>query len=199
MKIAIIPARGGSTRIPRKNTRFFHGKPIIAYSIETALGCEQMFDHVIVSSDDESINSFASRYNVTTHLRSPELADNDVGTQEVARDVILWAEKALNKGEHLEHACVIYATAPMLERSDLWRGWEQVNRHGRHYAFSVGTDPLQDAGQFYFGAAKAFIERRPLIGPLSAMIPIESARCCDINTQQDWERAEEMYEKLKSS
>lgn len=196
MKVAIIPARGGSTRIPRKNIRLFHGKPIIQYSIELAQNEPQLFDHVIVSSDDKEILDFAVAHGAVALERPPLLAQDQVGTQAVGHHAVMWADQHLTTPDLLTHACVIYATAPMIERADLWRGWEQVRNGHRAFAFSVGDNPLRDAGQFYWGTAKAFRAHRPLIGAHSAMIPIEDARICDINTEEDWERALRMYRAL---
>lgn len=193
MKIAIIPARGGSQRIPGKNKRLFHGKPIIQYSIELAKHENSMFDFVIVSTDDPEIRDIATGMGVAVHERSPELARNIVGTQEVAAEVVRWAG---NMWTQPEYACVIYPTAPMALASDLWRGLEQVAHKGHEFAFSVGAHPLRDAGQWYWGRAQSFLERRPLIATYTAMVPIEEGRVCDINVERDWRQAEDLYWKL---
>lgn len=190
MKIAIIPARGGSQRIPGKNKRLFHGKPIIQYSIELAKRENSMFDFVIVSTDDPEIRDIATSLGVTVHERSPELAQNDVGTQAVAAEVVRWAG---NMWIPPEYACVIYPTAPMACAADLWRGLEQVAHKGHEFAFSVGTSPLRDAGQWYWGRGWAFTERRPLVSTYSAVVPIAEERVCDINVEAEWRQAEEMY------
>lgn len=182
----IIPARGGSTRIPHKNRRLFHGKPIIAYSIETARD-SGLFDRIIVSTDDRDIAEIAVAYGAEVEKRSEEMARNEVGTQEVVRDALLAIEAEPN-----DYVCCVYATAPLMSAADLERGFEELGTGNYYFTFSVGTQPLCDAAQFYWGDADAFLSREPLIGPLTAMIPIVPERVCDINIESDWFRAEEM-------
>lgn len=188
VKIAIIPARGASQRIPRKNIRLFHGRPIIAYSIDTAHR-SGLFDRVIVSTEDEEIANVARDYDAGVLLRDPALAHNDVGTQEVARDAL----KILGRDLVIDWACVIYATSPMLIKDDLWRGWVAANEPGVTYAFSVAERPFADAGAFYWGSGFAFLAGVPLVSESSRIIPLPAERCIDINTPEDWSRAEAMY------
>lgn len=183
--IAIIPARGGSRRIPRKNIRNFHGKPIIAYSIEVALS-SGLFSKVVVSTDDEEIADVAIKYGASVLIRPECLALNEVGTQEVMEH----AAKEFN--EH-SAACCIYPTAPMITVEDLSRGRYHLRRRGMIYAMSVSAEPLYDAGQWYWGYNCAFADGKPLIAPHTAMIQIDKDRVCDINTEADWVRAELMY------
>ena len=186
--VAIIPARGGSTRIPRKNIRDFRGKPIIAYSIAAARD-SGLFDQVIVSTEDREIAEIAQAYNADVILRPAELADNETGTQEVMRH-------AMGVVQGADIGCCIYPTAPMMGQGDLYLGLCAIN-NGSIYAFTVGTEPaLHDAGQFYWGKAWAFRGGAPLISMRTAMIPIDANRDCDINTEADWLRAEIMYDKL---
>jgi pseudaminic acid cytidylyltransferase len=183
VRLAIIPARGGSVRIPRKNIRPFFGKPIIAYSIELAKA-SRMFDEIIVSTDDAEIAKVANLYGADALIR-PEGWD-EIGTQEVAARVV----------EQLtmpRHVCVIYATAPLLTVGDLENGWQAMREWHPLFAFSVGTEPLRDAGAFYWGEGWAFAKRVPLIGPRTAMVPIPESRVCDINTMEDWRVAERLY------
>ncbi len=183
--IAIIPARGGSRRIPRKNIRPFFGKPIIAYSIEVALGCG-IFDKVVVSTEDEEIAEIAIKHGAHVLIRPRHLAQDEIGTQEVMSHAIY---------AYPQHniACCIYPTAPMVTTSDLLRGRDNVLTPGMDYAMSVNAEPLYDAGQWYWGHSRAFVHRAPLIGPHTAMIPIDKERVCDINTEADWVRAELMF------
>jgi N-acylneuraminate cytidylyltransferase len=185
---AIIPARGGSTRIPGKNIKEFHGKPIIAYSIEKAFE-SKLFDRVIVSTDDSAIENVAIDYGAEIYWRDPD--DGVRGTQEVVKECLL----GIGAREH-DLVCCIYATAPLMDIEDLNVGYELVKDGSAIFAFSVGTDPLCDAGQFYWGEAEDFIYGAPLIGPLSSMIPVAPERVCDINTPEDWMRAYVMYAKL---
>lgn len=188
--VAIIPARGGSTRIPRKNIKDFHGKPIIAYSIEKAQQ-SGLFDRVVVSTDDLEIAEVARLYGADVYMRDPDYGRDHVGTQAVTLECI--------KGLSLPRTalvCCIYATAPLMGLYYLSRGWSMMRHPGTRFAFAVGTDPLHDAGQFYWGYAGSFLDICPLISPYSAMIPIPAARDCDINTPDDWERAEYLYSQL---
>lgn len=190
MSIAIIPARGGSQRIPRKNIRLFHGKPILAYSIETAQK-SGLFDDVWVSTEDAEIGRIAIQCGARWQHRSTVGAEDGVGTQAVM------AEALTDIGGIPELACCIYATAPLMTVEDLHRGlWLLKSHRGFQYAFSVGTNPLQDAGQFYWGWSQAFINGDDLHAN-AVMVPISSDRVCDINTEEDWLRAEQMYLALR--
>lgn len=192
MRTAIIPARGGSRRIPRKNIRDFRGKPILAYSIETAL-TSGLFDHIMVSTEDEEIAQIVrARWpvSVRVHHRSPALARDEVGTQAVIAD-------ALRASPESDYACCLYATAPLILASDLWRGWVAVQKPDIWYAFSCGTNPLHDVGGFYWGKASAFRCNAPLFDEHTAMIPLPEERCCDINIPADWDRAEALYAAMK--
>ena len=190
--IAIIPARGGSRRIPRKNLKEFHGKPIIAYSIDVAHD-SKLFQRVVVSTDDDEIAEVAEHYGAEVHRRDPAYARDEVGTQEVARECL----SGLRYSGTL--TCVIYATSPLLSVLNLKRGASFVNRWNPRYAISVGATPfpLRDAGQFYWGPPAFFMDRILLRHPNTAAVLIREGRVCDINTIEDWRCAEKMYAKLK--
>lgn len=191
MRVAIIPARGGSQRIQRKNIRTFHGKPILAYSIETAKA-SGLFDRIYVSTDSDEIGEVAQAYGAKRLGREYEEAQDHIGTQQVMRDALrrIWSE-------YITHACCIYATAPMMTVQDLKLAWDLLQRHpSAEYAFGVSADPFGPAGTFYFGRATAFVRGRPLVATSSIMVPIPPDRCCDINTDEDWTRAESMYAAL---
>ncbi len=186
--VAIIPARGGSRRIPRKNLMEFRGHPIIAYSIKAAQD-SGLFGRIIVSTDDEEISEIAQDYEASAIIRPAHLAEDDVGTQRVV-------QHAIKICVNTDIACCIYPTAPLMSPADLHRAMDAV-RTGSTYAFSVGTTPsLHDAGQFYMGWAWAFREGVPLIGTKTAMIEVDEDRDCDINTMDDWNRALEMHERM---
>lgn len=191
--IAIIPARGGSTRIPRKNIKEFHGKPIILYSIETAFrSC--LFDRVIVSTDSPEIMAVAARAGAEVWVRDPIYGDNSVGTQDVVRECLLGIS-----AKDQDIVCCIYATAPLMWEQDLLQGYHAVKHYKTvQFAFSVGDKPLADAGQFYWGRAMAFKLGWPLVHFDSRMIYVDDRRVCDINTMEDWDRALKMYEDLHS-
>lgn len=201
MKLAIIPARGGSTRIPRKNIREFHGKPIIAHSIATAQAAE-LFDHIIVSTDDAEIAEIAMEFGATdVHKRDPSFARNDVGTQAVAQNVLQDGFGTYPS----EYACVIYATAPLMMPKDLRAGYNYLRYTDMDYVYSVSSVPngtgtiVKDAGQWYWGTTKAFREGRPLAGPRTSVWVIPQGRVCDINVEDDWKAAEILYSKLRTS
>lgn len=190
--VAIIPARGGSRRIPRKNIRQFHGKPIISYSIIAAKE-SGLFSEVFVSSDDQDILDIAGAYGAMP-LHRLTLADEHTGTQEVMGHVL-----RMQVDQAHEYAACIYPTAPMLTPQDLYRGFWRVRVPRTVYAMSVGTEPLHDPGMFYWGLAKAFRDGLPLIDMNTGMVPIPPERCCDINTEADWQRAERMYQAWQES
>lgn len=145
MKLAVIPARGGSKRIPHKNIRDFFGRPIIAYSIEQAIS-SGLFDHVIVSTDDESIAAVAREYGAETpFIRPADLADDYTGTNAVVRHAIEWYHR--ERGEKVSLACCIYATAPFIQHKYLQDGHDKLIDSKYLFAFSV-TDysfPIQRA------------------------------------------------------
>jgi pseudaminic acid cytidylyltransferase len=225
-QIAVIPARGGSKRIPRKNVRSFCGKPIIAWSIEAALasGC---FDAVIVSTDDDEIAGVARQCGAAVpFMRPPSLADDLTGTAPVVRHAIEWF---VREGDPPDTACCIYATAPFVTAEDLRRGREILSTTGADYAFSVtsyafpiqravritaqgrvemyqpehaGTrsqdleEAYHDAGQFYWGRARAWSEERPLFSAAAAPVLLPRYRVQDIDTLEDWTRAEWMFKAM---
>lgn len=187
--VAIIPARSGSKRIPNKNIKPFHGLPIIAYSIQTAKE-SGLFDDIYVSTDSGDIMSAARFHGAHTLKRPRELADDATGTQAVM-------QYHLQRMPDVDIACCIYPTAPLMSAADLQRGLKALGKPEALYAFSVGTEPLSDAGQFYFGLKWAFDIGIKLFDSDSVIVPIDSSRVCDINTSEDWARAELMYAKLK--
>lgn len=188
MNVAIIPARGGSRRIQRKNIRPFHGKPILAYSVEAALQ-SKLFDCVWVSTEDKEIGRLAERYGARWWWREPKLAEDDVGTQEIARDIVTSLQRW---GEKVEYACCIYATAPLMTSKDLQLGYAAM------LAGLPSTTYAYVEGWYYWGPAQAF-----------GVVQIEGhatnrdvgvrERWIDINTEADWTRAEEMYAALKEA
>lgn len=145
MNIAIIPARGGSKRIPRKNIKLFHGKPMIAYSIEAAKasGC---FDKVIVSTDDQEIAEVAKQYGADVpFLRPADIADDHTTTMDVMHHAIRWCE---SQGMAVEHVCCIYATAPFIRPADLTQGYQKLTANVEtQFVFSAATFsfPIQRA------------------------------------------------------
>ena len=220
MRIAVIPARGGSKRIPRKNIKNFNGKPMIAWSIEAAKS-SGLFDHIIVSTDDAEIANVAKQWGAEVPFMRPEELSNDyAGTTEVIAHATQWG---LDEGFDLESVCCIYATAPFVQVKDIKRGCEALDSGDWDYAFTVtdfaapifrsfkqteqgglemffpehfGTRSqdlpvaLHDAGQFYWGRPEAWIQGKRIFDNRSKPIVIPRWRVQDIDTQEDWERAE---------
>lgn len=184
--VAVIPARGGSRRIPRKNIRMFHVKPIITYSIATAIE-SRLFCDVIVSTDDDEIKEIALANGAGVLDRPKHLALDHVGTQEVMRDALLQLHPH-------DYACCIYATAPLMLVEDLVTGYERLRRHHVPYVYPVGEGRV-DAGQWYFGRTEAFLASVPLDAAMLYALPMD--RVCDINTPEDWAMAEIMYAELQ--
>lgn len=228
MIVAIIPARGGSKRIPRKNIRPFAGKPIIAYSIEAARACG-LFDRIVISTDDAEIAATAQAFGAECpFMRPAALADDYAGTNDVSAHAVDWL---INHGDPIEFACCIYATAPFVRPSDLINGYEILRQSAKDFAFSVtsfgfpvqrairlipdGIEPLfpqwiecrsqdlepayQDAGQFYWGRAAAFRANLPLYSTHSMGVVLPRHRVQDIDTLEDWTRAEFMYAAMNAA
>ena len=226
--VAIIPARGGSKRIPRKNIKDFFGKPLIAYSIEVALK-SKLFDKVIVSTDDEEIAKIAVEYGaIVPFIRPKELSDDFTGTGAVVNHALEYLKK---QGEVHDFVCTIYATAPFLDEKYLIEGFEKLKNSNAKNAFSCTSMPFpiqrtfkitqnercemfwsenftkrsqdleeafQDAGQFYW--TNLNIKSDEIIfGKDSIPIVLPRHLVQDIDTLEDWIRAEFMYEALIKS
>lgn len=190
MNVCLIPAKGKSTRIPRKNIREFHGRPIIGYSIDTAFA-SRLFTHVIVSTEDEEISEIAQKCGADVLMRPEKWTRDEFGPVDVARH-------SLSLIADCSMVCVLYATAPLLRVADLVRGWREVSREGVSFAISVGTYPfLHDAAQFIWAKSWALTDRVGEFSETTVMVPIARERDCDINTLEDWSRAEEMYAALR--
>ena len=181
--VCIIPARGGSTRIPRKNIRPLAGRPIIAYSIENA---QRVCTRVIVSTEDAEIAQLARDMGAEVHQRSFEMARNDVGTQEVAKHVL--DELRIRRTARV---LVLYPCAPLV---GAWHLQMALARH--HYVVAIGSDPLADAGAFYAGRCADFRDAVPLWNDSTSVIVLPPALVCDVNTADDWERLENKYDML---
>lgn len=228
MNVAIIPARGGSKRIPRKNVKDFYDKPMIAWSIEAAKasGC---FDKIIVSTDDPEIADIARQFGAEIpFMRPAALSDDYTGTIPVIRHAVEW----LNQNDApVDYACCIYATAPFILPEDLKQGLQLIKNSGSSYAFSVTSYafPIQravritkngrvamfnpehfqtrsqdleeawhDAGQFYWGTADAWCEERAIFGEDSLPVRLPRHRVQDIDTAEDWNRAEWLFRALQA-
>ncbi|MBQ0153328.1 MAG: pseudaminic acid cytidylyltransferase [Bacteroidales bacterium] len=219
--ICIIPARGGSKRIPRKNIKDFLGKPIIAYSIEAALKSE-LFDEVMVSTDDEEIAAIARQYGASVpFMRSAETANDYATTADVLLEVLA---KYCEMGRKFENLCCLYATAPFVKAERL-RECYNLMQGDIDSAFTIVeySYPIQrslvtdgklirlaylehknsrsqdlqkhyhDAGQFYFSTIKNLEENQFLWGEHTAPLILSELEVQDLDTMTDWKLAEMKY------
>lgn len=228
MRIAVIPARGGSKRIPRKNIKPFCGKPMIGWSIEAALASE-CFDEVIVSTDDDEIVEVALEHGATVpFIRPPALSDDHCGTGPVIAHAIQILQ---SRGYVCDQVCCLYATAPFVRADDLKQGLKVLLESDCEFAFSVtgyafpiqrairinaagGIEMFQpeciamrsqdlehayhDAGQFYWGKCSAWLAGRPIFAPHSKPFVLPRYRVQDIDTPEDWLQAEALFKTLQA-
>jgi len=227
MRVAIIPARGGSKRIPRKNIKSFAGIPMIAYSIKTAQK-SGLFEKIIVSTDDEEIADIARSYGADVpFMRPKELSDDHTATIPVIAHAIQTLQE---QGDVIEAVCCIYATAPFTRFEDINRAYEALVNCQKSYAFPVTTFPFpifrgvkrdddgniemfwpeyfstrsqdlpdayHDVGQFYWGLNEAWMEGRAIFSDAATTIVLPRHLVQDIDTPEDWTRAELMYKVLQ--
>lgn len=227
MRLAVIPARGGSKRIPRKNIKPFGGIPIIAWSIRAAIN-SQCFERIIVSTDDAEIADIANTYGAETpFLRPAHLSDDYTGTTSVIAHAIEWQNQ---NGQSVSQACCIYPTAPFIQAQDIQTGRAVLDASNIDYAFSVTSFsyPIQrafritaangvqmfepenfekrsqdfesafhDAAQFYWGRATAWLSGQCLFSEVSAPIFLPRHLVHDLDTTEDWEEAELFFNYLK--
>jgi pseudaminic acid cytidylyltransferase len=226
-QVAIIPARGGSRRIPRKNIKSFAGKPIIAWSIEAAKD-SGMFDRIIVSTDDQEIASVAEKYGAEIpFVRPAELSNDFAETNVVIKHCLQWLAE---HGFATDYFCCIYATAPFVRPEFIRRGFYLLKKKEATTAFSVTTFPYpifralkindddrvemfwpehensrsndlpeayHDAGQFYWGNTKRFLTEKKLFSSNSVPVILPRYLVQDIDTLEDWETAEKMCSVLQ--
>ncbi len=186
MRVAIVPARGGSVRVPRKNVAPFAGKPMLQWPIDAAR-VSDLFDVIVISTDDQEIADLAPSLGCSVHWREPD--DGTMGTQELAA-VVLGSE-ALGEADE---ACVIYPCSPMLRARDLVLS-RQMLKPRVQWVVSWLEDEDVDAGCFYWGRAWSFLQRNPLT-ERQAHYPADPRRFIDINTWDDLARAESMFNAL---
>ena len=227
MNLAVIPARGGSKRIPRKNIKVFAGKPMIAYAIEAALE-SGLFNRVIVTTDDDEIASLAKKYGAEApFVRPSDLADDHTPTVPVIAHAI-GACEAL--GWQVSAACCIYPGVPFIQIDDLRDAWNLLEQSRAGYAFPVTEFPsaiqralkrndqgtiqpffpeyelvrtqdlevaYHDAGQFYWGWRDSWFEYSR-IHSHGVGLPIPNWRVVDIDTTEDWARAELFHKAINA-
>lgn len=220
MKIAVIPARGGSKRIARKNIKIFCGKPMIAWSIEAAKA-SLVFDRVIVSTDDPEIADVAKLWGAEVpFMRPAELSDDHTGTTAVIAHATRWLK---DHGAKPSAVCCIYATAPFVQAGDIKTALAKLEDGAWQYVFSATTfeypifraieqqadgklrmffpeyflsrsqdlpEAIHDAGQFYWGLPQAWLENKQIFDRWSSVVMLPRWRVQDVDTPEDWERAE---------
>ena len=223
MAVCVIPARGGSKRIPRKNIRTFHGTPMIGWSIAAARACH-LFDRIVVSTDDAEISEIALTLGAEVPFSRPDnLANDHTGTV----PVVTHAVEALDLDSDVA-VCCLYATAPFVQATDLREGLRLLQA-GASYAMAVTRfdypiqralrrsedgavsmiNPAQmqvrsqdfepawhDAGQFYWGMAATWASQIPVFGGQARGVELPSSRVVDIDTPEDWDRAEALFQVL---
>ncbi|MCY4303325.1 MAG: pseudaminic acid cytidylyltransferase [Aestuariivita sp.] len=225
MNVAVIPARGGSKRIPRKNIRMFANQPIIAWSISTAKesGC---FERIVVSTDDREIARIAKEQGAEVpFLRSKSLSSDFVGIAEVMAHAVKSLKLSCSTA-----VCCIFATAPLLASKDLEEGLNRLLESGSTFVIPITTfsypidralsylpngkismrdsemykfrsqdlsEAWHDAGQFYWALAQDWKENAQIFGDGAIGLPIPRSRVQDIDTIEDWAHAEAMFKALK--
>ena len=220
---AIIPARGGSKRIPRKNIRQFHGRPMIAWTIDTAIN-SGLFSNVIVSTDDAEIAAIAQEHGAQVPFLRPADFSNDYATtKDVMRHAVTWLAK--NQIES-DFVCCLYATAPFLQAEDVVKGLRALQESTADYAYAVtefdysphraliknqnGQVSLEkpelaavrsqdlpslvhDAGQFYWAKTETWLTQQEVLSSAGIGIEIPRSQAQDIDNEEDWKLAEALF------
>lgn len=223
MKVAIIPARGGSKRIPRKNLKPFAGKPMIAHSIEAAIK-SRLFDRILVSTDDAEIAGVSIEFGAEApFVRPKELSDDFSPTHDVVSHALQWL---LDEGMPVSHACCIYATAPLIQVEDIRKGFAILDGSAWKSVFAATTfaypifrafkqdesgglsmvfpqhfnsrsqdlpETFHDAGQFYWARMEDWLAPSEGFGKHATIVPLPRWRVQDIDTPEDWTRAEFLW------
>ena len=228
MRVAVIPARGGSKRIPDKNIKMFNGKPIIGWSIEAAK-TTNLFDRIVVSTDSEKIARIAVEFGAEVpFLRPAELSNDYVPITPVVVHAIEWL---IEHGIKPAEVCCISATAPFIRADDIAYGLSALSKTSCDFVLSVTAYgfPIQravritqnrikmfnseyfltrsqdlepayhDAAQFYWGGMAAWLAGRPLFSDHSAPIILPRYRVQDIDTLEDWKQAELMFRAIRGN
>ncbi len=223
MRLCIIPARGGSKRIPLKNIKSFNKKPIIYYSIKAAT-LSKIFDKIIVSTDHPKIVKIAKSLGVEVPFVRPKKLSNDhIGLTEVVKHAIEWYE---SKNIFFKEVCCIMATAPLIQYLDLKRSLKKLQKSRFNFCFSAtdfSTSVLRsfkisrnlgikmifpkyynyrsqdlekiyyDAGQFYWGYSDSWKKKKIIFAKYSTPFLLPNSRVQDIDNNEDWKKAEQFY------
>lgn len=226
--VAIITARGGSKRIPRKNIKEFMGKPMIAYAIEACLN-SKVFDEVMVSTDDKEIAEIAQRYGANVPFMRSEKTSNDMAmTYDVLEEVIL---KYKDLGRDFDNLCCVYPCVPFLKGETLSSAFEiynskdcdtlipvvrfsfpiqrafKVDKNGflnyrepeNAMKRSQDLEPMfHDVGMFYFAKTDEMLKNKKLVGNKAVYIEMDEAQIQDIDNDSDWKMAELKYKVMQS-
>ena len=225
--LAVIPARGGSKRIPKKNIKLFHGKPIISWVIESSLETN-LFENVVVSTDCEEIAQISRSFGAETpFVRPASISDDNTSVFEAVRHTIDFFKK---KNENFELVTLIYPTAPFIEKSDIQSAINSINDFDFSIAVTLFPYPIQralrvdddtctvsmvetknflkrsqdfpqryhDAGQFVVGKTKAWEEKTPLIDGRTLPIVVPRIRVQDIDEVEDWKEAEAKFSFIRN-
>ncbi|MCX8080344.1 MAG: pseudaminic acid cytidylyltransferase [Bacteroidia bacterium] len=227
MNICIIPARGGSKRIPRKNIKSFLGRPIIAYTIDAVLKSE-LFDEVMVSTDDPDIAKVAQQYGAKIPFyRSKENSGDFATTMDVIYEVLQEYKKL---GKEFEYGCCCYPTAPFITPGRLREGWELLTNTKAYSVYPVvpfeypvwksfkmdangyisflwpqyvnhrSQDLMvayHDAAQWYWFEVDYFMKTKELVTPRTKAVILDKTEAQDIDDLADWELAELKYKLFK--
>jgi len=219
MIVAIIPARGGSKRIPRKNIKEFNGKPMIAWAIEEAKN-SKLFDYIVVSTDDNEIKNISEQYGaIVPFIRPENISDDETPTVPVISHAVKEIDSLYKQ---VDYACCIYPCSPLIKASDLEKSFNLLKSSGENFVYPVVEYPhsifrsmrqsidgkmqfiypeyeltrtqdleetFHDAGQFYWGKADAWRQLKKMHSDGIGM-KIPSYRVVDIDTEDDWKRAE---------
>jgi pseudaminic acid cytidylyltransferase len=220
--VAIIPARGGSKRVPRKNVKLLAGKPAIAYPIELALNVG-LFDRVIVSTDDPEIAEISQRFGAEVpFVRSSKLSDDFTVTVDVIADA---ASQIRHHGGNFDYICCLYPVTPLLDARRIVQSFEVLQTGKWDYVFPAIEFPspiergfkksasgqikfgfpefvntrtqdigktFHDAGQFYFGKAESWLAKKPILNGNSTFIELEKNETLDIDDLEDWALVEHL-------
>jgi len=224
MRLAVIPARGGSKRIARKNIKPFLGAPIIQYAINAAIA-SKLFDSVVCSTDDAEIAQVAKEAGAQVpFIRPAELSDDHAITADVIAHAIDFFQ---SNDTDISAACCLYATAAFVTSQQLQASFALFQQQSCDFVFAATafdfpiqraiyltpegrvemfypeyaltrsqdlTPAFHDAGQFYWGTSSAWLEKRRIFSPQSAAYILPSHEVQDIDTLDDWRRAELLYQ-----
>lgn len=225
--IAIITARGGSKRIPKKNIKEFYGKPMLAYAIEATKGAG-IFDEIMVSTDSEEIADVARKYGANVPFMRSEKTANDFATTFDVLEEVLSEYKKI--GKIFDVVCCIYPCVPFLTSKSLCDAYKTLNEVNADALQPVCKYPVPiewamkiengllvpndrealkirsqdlipkyfDVGMFYFCKTNILLEEKTLVPQKTSAYIIDESECQDIDTPDDWKIAEMKYKLMRT-